>query len=106
MDVLVQSDGTESHSHEGAAMRRSLMVIVMASLCMFGMAGQRSARADETCSHGSCASHSCKPVHHALNKLGFSYFMKGHGCCSKGKNPNCRIYIDPHRAPRDFWMLR
>ncbi len=87
-------------------MRRSLMVMVLASLCAFGLAGRRTARADEACSHG-CTSHSCKPLHHGLNKLGFSYFMKhkGQGCC-KNKNPNCRTYIDPHRAPRDFWMLR
>jgi hypothetical protein len=87
-------------------MRRSFMVMVLASLCAFGLVEQRTARAEETCAHGGCTSHSCKPVHHAVNKLGFSYFMKGKGGCSKGKNPNCRTYIDPHRAPRDFWMLR
>jgi hypothetical protein len=81
-------------------MRR--IAIVGAALLGLGFIGQSSASAGFF-HKNECGETHCNKVHHAIDTLGLSYFRCHHGCPA---NRNCPPYIYPHRAPRDFWMLR
>jgi hypothetical protein len=78
------------------------MAIAAAAIVGLGLIGQASASA------GLFHKNECGPschdkINHTIDTLGFSYFRNHHGCPNRN---NCPPYVNPHRAPRDFWMLR
>jgi hypothetical protein len=81
-------------------MRR--IAIAAAAFLGLGFIGQASADAGLIHKNQCGGTHHDK-INHTIDTLGFSYFRCHHGCPNKN---NCPPYIYPHRAPRDFWMLR
>ena len=83
-------------------MRR--MSIFAAAIIGLGLASQASCQAG-SCGRGNCGP-ACNPLQTVIDKGGFSYFQNicCQPCCKGGSK--CPPYVNPNRAPRDFWMLR